>query len=153
MSRKKRFIRLSNTELITLQEGRKNGKKYQFRDRCHCLILSHQGKEVKEISEILEVSVLTVYLWFNRWELNGIVGLMNQPGQGRKPKLSLENDEHVKAIEQLIEVHYQDAERIRIELEQQFDLSLSPDTVKRYLKKMTFDGAAFAAVQKKDKTQ
>ena len=29
MSRKKRFISLSDTELVTLKEGRKNGKSYQ----------------------------------------------------------------------------------------------------------------------------
>ena len=67
MSRKKRFISLSETEYMTLKEGRKNGKQYQFRDRCHCLILSHQGKQVKEISSIIGVSLLTIYLWFNRW--------------------------------------------------------------------------------------
>lgn len=153
MSRKKRFVSLTETELTTLQEGRKNGKKYQFRDRCQCLILSHQGKEVKELSQIFGVAPLTVYVWFNRWELNGIAGLMNRPGQGRKVKLSLDNGQHVRLLEQLVEDHYQDVERIRDELEKKFDLTLSKDTVKRYLKKTTFDGAASAAVQERDRTQ
>ena len=153
MSRKKRFISLSESELVTLQEGRKNGKQYQFRDRCHSLILSHQGKEVKEISPIIGVSLLTIYIWFDRWELNGIAGLMNRPGQGRKAKLSLDNEQHVKLLEQLAQDNYQDVEGIRIELEKKFDLTLSKDTVKRYLKKITFDGAALDAVQKKDKIQ
>ena len=78
---------------------------------------------------------------------------MNRPGQGRKPKLSLDNSEHVEATEKLVEDNYHDVERIRIELEERFDLSLSPDTVKRYLKKITSDGAAFDAVLKKDKIQ
>ena len=153
MSRRKKFIQLSESELLTLQEGRKNGKKYQFRDRCHCLILSHSGKEVKEISQILEVSNLTVYLWLQRWELRGIVGLMNRRGQGRKAKLSLDNEQHVKLLAQLVDKYYQDVDRIRVELENKFDLTLSKDTVKRYLKKITFDGVAYAAVQRKDKIQ
>ena len=153
MSRKKRFISLSRTEITTLKAGWKNGKQYQFRDRCHCLLLSHQGHEVKQLSKIFEVSLLTIYNWFDRWELNGIAGIMNQPGQGRKTKLSLDNEQHVKALDVLVEQNYQDVDRIRIGLEKQFDLFLSTDTVKRYLKKITFDGAAYDAVQKKDKIQ
>lgn len=153
MSRKKRFTKLTEPEITTLEEGLKNGKKYQFRNRCQCLLLSHQGYEVKQLGPLFKVSLLTVYKWFDRWEAEGLVGLMNRSGQGRKPKLSLENPRHVKAVEKLAEENYQDVGRIRIELEKQFGLSLSPDTVKRYLKKITFDGAAYDAVQKRDRTR
>lgn len=139
--------------MLTLEEGHKNGTQYQFRDRCQSLLLSHQGHSAKQLSQIFKVSLLTIYNWFNRWELNGIAGLMNSPGQGRKVKLSLDNEQHVKVLEELAEANYQDVERIRVELEKKFQLVLSKDTVKRYLKKITFDGAAFDAVQKKDRTQ
>lgn len=151
MSRKKRFIRLTDSEIITLEEGHKNGKSYQFRDRCQCLLLSNQGYTTNELKAIFKVSLITIYSWFNRWELNGIAGLLNRPGQGRKVKLSLDNEYHVKALEELAEENYQDVKRIRDELEKKFNLSLSTDTVKRYLKKITFDGAAYDAVQKRDK--
>jgi len=153
MSRKKRFIELSETEVLTLEEGHKNGNQYQFRDRCQCLLLSHQCQDTNQLSAIFKVSLLTIYNWLNRWELNGIAGLMNRPGQGRKVKLSLDNEFHVKVLEELVDANYQDVERIRDELEKKFDLTLSKETVKRYLKKITFDGAAFDAVQKKDKIQ
>ncbi len=151
MSRKKRFIHLSDTEITTLEEGHKNGSQFQFRDRCQCLLLSHQGYTTNQLKAIFKVSLQTIYLWFNRWELNGITGLMNRPGQGRKVKLSLDNEQHIKVLTALVDDYYQDVERIRDELEKKFDLTLSKDTVKRYLKKITFDGAAFGAVQKKDK--
>lgn len=151
MSRKKRFISLTESEIITLQEGHKNGKQYQFRNRCQSLLLSNEGHEVKELSQIFNSSIQTIYKWFDRWELNGIAGIMNRSGQGRKAKLSLDNEQHVKTLEQLAEDNYQDVERIRIELEKKFDLTLSSDTVKRFLKKITFDGVAYAAVQKKDR--
>ena len=153
MSRKKRFIKLSESEILTLKEGHKNGVQYQFRDRCQCLILSNQGQDSNQLSAIFKVSLLTIYNWFNRWELNGIAGLMNSPGQGRKVKLSLDNEHHVEVLEQLVEANYQDVERIRNELEKKFNLTLSKDTVRRYLKKITFDGVAFDVVQKKDKIQ
>jgi len=153
MSRKKRFIQLSETEVMTLEEGHKNGKQHQFRDRCQCLLLSNKGLDTNELSTIFKLSLITIYHWFNRWDLNGIAGLMNRPGQGRKAKLSLDNEQHVKVLEQVAQENYQDVERIRDQLEKKFDLTLSTDTVKRYLKKITFDGAAFDAVQKKDKIQ
>ena len=153
MSRKKRFISLTESEIITLEEGHKNGKQYQFRDRCQCLLLSQQGQSTNQLKAIFKVSLQTIYSWFDRWELNGIAGLMNRPGQGRKVKLSLDNEQHVKVLTELVDDYYQDVQRIRDELEKKFDLTLSKDTVKRYLKKITFDGAAFDAVQKKDKIQ
>ena len=138
MSRKKRFIRLTETEIITLKEGHKNGGQYQFRDRCQCLLLSHQGHTTKQLKAIFKVSLPTIYSWFNRWELNGIAGLLNRPGQGRKAKLSLDNAHHVNLLDQLVDANYQDVGRIRDELEKALDLTLSKDTVKRYLKKITF---------------
>ncbi len=153
MSRKKRFISLTNSEISTLEEGRKNGNQYQFRDRCQCLLLSDQGQTTNQLKDIFKVNLRTIYSWFDRWELNGIAGLMNRSGQGRKVKLSLDNEQHVKVLNDLVDDYYHDVERIRDELENKFDLSLSKDTVKRYLKKITFDGVAFDAVQKKDKIQ
>lgn len=153
MSRKKRFINLTESEKMTLEEGRKNGNQYQFRDRCQCLLLSNQGQSTSELKSIFKVNLQTIYSWFNRWELNGIAGLMNRPGQGRKVKLSLDNEQHVKVLADLVDDYYQDVERIRAELEKKFNLTLSKDTVKRYLKKITFDGAAFDVAQKKDKIQ
>ena len=153
MSRKKRFISLTDTEIRTLEEGRKNGEKYQFRDRCQCLLLSHQGQTTNQLKDIFKVSLQTIYSWFGRWELNGIAGLMNRPGQGRKVKLSLDNEQHVQVLNDLVDDYYHDVARIRDELEKKFNLTLSKDTVKRYLKKITFDGVAFDAVQKKDKIQ
>ena len=86
-----RFVKLTAAELITLQQGHKNGSQFQFRDRCFCLLLSHQGKSVTELAQFFGVSRITVYAWFDAWETNGIGGLMNRKGQGRKPILSLQN--------------------------------------------------------------
>jgi hypothetical protein len=44
---KKKFIQLGESEKITLQEGHRNGKTKAFQERCHCLLLSSEGYEVK----------------------------------------------------------------------------------------------------------
>jgi hypothetical protein len=46
-----RFVKLSEAEVITLQEGHKNGSKFQFRNRCQCLVFSHQGRTVSELAQ------------------------------------------------------------------------------------------------------
>jgi transposase len=93
-----RFVKLTEAELLTLQEGHKNGKQFQFRNRCQCLIFSHQGRTVSELAQFFEVSKITIYSWFDRWEESGIIGLIDKAGRGRKPILSLQNPVHIESV-------------------------------------------------------
>jgi transposase len=135
----KKYINLSQEEIKTLQEGRKNHSSYQFRDRCHCLLLSHEGKAVKELADILGVSPITIYNWFNRWEQKGIVGLMNEKGQGRKAILVASDQEKVKAK---VQAHAQQLKVARVELKKELSKEFSDKTLKRYLKKLVQGGNA-----------
>lgn len=131
-----RFVKLTDAELATLQEGHKNSTQFQFRNRCQCLVLSHQGKTITELTQFFEVSKITIYSWFDRWEKGGIVGLMNQPGQGRKPILSLQNPEHVKSVRRAVGKNAQSVKAVVAELETALDEKMSVDTVKRFLKNL-----------------
>ncbi len=93
-----RFVKLSEAELVTLQEGHKNGSQFQFRNRCQCLVLSSQGRTVSELAQFFEINPITIYSWFDRWESGGIADLMNRPGRGRKPILSLQNSAHIESV-------------------------------------------------------
>jgi transposase len=84
-----RFIKLSDTELAELTDGYQNGKPFEFRKRCHCLILSHQGYTIPQLTQLFDVHRVTIYAWFDLWESNKSVNaLRKKPGQGRRPKLS-----------------------------------------------------------------
>jgi transposase len=131
-----RFVKLTEAELVTLQEGHKNGAQFQFRDRCQGLVLSSQGMPVSQIARFFEVSDITIYSWFDRWDRNGLVGLMNKPGQGRKPILSLQNPAHVKEVKAAIKKNPQSVKAVVAELEVVLDETLSVDTVKRFLKNL-----------------
>lgn len=61
-----RFVKLSKAELVTLQEGHKFGSQFQFRNRCQCLVFSHQGNTVSELAQFFEVNPITIYGWFDR---------------------------------------------------------------------------------------
>lgn len=131
-----RFVKLTEAELVTLQEGHKNGSKFQFRNRCQCLFFSHQGRTVAELAEFFEVSQITIYSWFDRWEADGICGLIDKPGRGRKPILSLQNPTHIQEVKSAVKKNAQSIKAMVAELETTLETEMSIDTVKRFLKNL-----------------
>ena len=141
-----RFVKLAESELITLQEGHKNHSQFQFRNRCFCLILSHQGKTVSELTQLFEVSRITIYSWFDNWEQSGIGGLMNRPGRGRKPILSLQNPKHISQVKKAAARNPQSVKSMVAELEPKIGSQMHPETVRRFLKNLVTVSAASAPV-------
>ncbi len=133
---KKKFIELTQVEKITLQEGEKNGKARAFRQRCHCLRLSSEGYEVKELASIFRVCEISIYTWFKRWERDGIVGLSDKPGRGRKPILRAEDLELVK---EKVEANAQRLKIARSILKEELGREFSTKTLKRFLKSLIAD--------------
>lgn len=131
-----RFVKLSAAELLTLQEGHKNGSQFQFRNRCQCLVFSHQGKTVSELAQFFEVNPITIYGWFDRFEQRGIAGLRNKPGRGRKPILSLQNPQHIESVKTAVKKNAQSVKAMVAELETALDTAMSVDTLKRFLKNL-----------------
>lgn len=134
---KKKFIKLNEAEKITLQEGRKNGKARAFQERCHCLLLSSEGCEVKELARVFRVSEMTVYGWLKRWEAGGgIVGLKDKQGRGRKSILRSEDLPQVKAI---VQENAQRLKAARLILKEELGREFSAKTLKRFLKSLIVD--------------
>ena len=138
---KKKFIELDKVQKITLQEGHKNSKAKTFQERCHCLVLSSQGYQVKELAEIFRVSENCIYTWFKRWEKGGLVGLRDKAGRGRKPIL---RDEDLSIIKQQVQANAQRLKIAREKLKAELGREFSTKTLKRFLKSLiadTKDGA------------
>ena len=148
-----RFIKLTEPEIATLQDGHKNGSQFQFRNRCFCLILSHQGKSVSELTRFFQVSRITVYAWFDAWETGGITGLMNRQGQGRKPILSLQNPEHIKQVKNAIAKNPQSVKSVVAELAPRLNVKMHPETLKRFLKNLVSASAASAPLLSRGRWQ
>ncbi len=156
MSRKKRFIKdLTEEDLNELKEGRKNGKSYQFRDRCHCIILSFLGFEIKDLSLLFDVGQNTIRIWFDSWEKEGIKGLKNKSGQGRKPKISINNKEQVKVVENAAKNAAEKGVNMLDEIEEKLDIEggFSQRTLRRFLKKKSMLGKDFVIARKKNQTK
>src|SRR5215213_7160495 len=131
-----RFIKLSETELKSLQQGQRYGKHFLFRDRCQCLILSHQGHTIAQLTKLFKVHRVTIYEWFNLWESGGIEVLHKKPGQGRRPKLSPINPQHVERARALVENERQNLKAVVAQLSTELDIEMHPDTLKRFLKNL-----------------
>ena len=125
-----------------MQEGMKNGTAHLFRKRCHCLILSNEGYEVKDLAQILDLSANTIYGWLNRWEKKGVVGLRDRAGRGRKPILSVADFTQVK---RRVQENAQQLRLARLELKEDLERDFSEKTLRRYIKNLIVgikDGAS-----------
>lgn len=140
---RQKFIELSPEEIETLQQGHKNHPSAQVRNRCHCLLLSQQGKPVKELAPIFSVKPLAVYSWFKRWEQKGLVGLFNEKGPGRKPILQAAD---APLIKQQVQANAQKLSLARQQLKAELNKEFSHKTLKRFLKSLVSDTSAGESV-------
>lgn len=154
MSRRRRYIKnLTEQEADALKQGRKTDGSYQFRDRCHAILLSFSGKTADEISVLYNVLTKSVYSWFDRWEEDGILGLKNKSGQGRKSKISIDNKEHSDIIETAAKNAIETGANIRDEIIEKIqpEGGISQRTVRRVMRKKTSVGRGFVISRKKSR--
>jgi len=145
MSRKKSFVKkLIVSEKAELEAGKKTGKSSSFRTRCHAILLSDKGYEIKQIADILDIHRSSIYTWFSNWENNGIEGLKTKSGQGRKPKLCIDNEEHVKVVKSAVKKRATTGENILTTIEEELDMEgeLSMTILRPFLKKLISFGNA-----------
>jgi transposase len=140
MSKIKRYIVLAAEELTTLEFGAKYSSNSAFRERCRCVALNSKGYDTSKLMGIFNKNEHTIGRWLSSWEKYGLGGLYTKKGQGRPPKLMINNEKHIKILHQEIEKKPQDLKHLKEEFEQALNITLSKDTVKRFLKKILFDG-------------
>lgn len=146
MGRKKRYITLTTEQFTAVSNGYKLGASHVYRTRCHAILLSSQGKEIKELCVIFGVYPNTVINWLNGWEKEGLKGLENKPGQGRKQSIKLENTALTEEIKAKVKASPKQLSKVLAELEADSNLVISRTTLKRFLKKTVGDGSDFDAI-------
>ncbi|MBK9335582.1 MAG: helix-turn-helix domain-containing protein [Lewinellaceae bacterium] len=81
-------LELSEEERKELEEMVKKSAKSHLRERASALLQIADGRQGKEVAfyGLLRVRRRnTVYEWVHRYKAEGIKGLENKPGRGRKP--------------------------------------------------------------------
>jgi len=86
---------------------------------------------------IFAVDRLTIYHWFDAWEMRHFAGLYDHKGRGRPPKLTEEEQEKAQ---QYIEQYPQNMKKVVHLLEQETSKRVSTKTIKRLLKKTVISG-------------
>lgn len=149
MSRKKTFISdLELLEIAQLEAGKKHGKSDAFRTRCQAILLSNKGYTITKITDILSVSRGSVSTWFSLWKKHGLEGLKTKPGQGRKPLLSIDNKDHIKAVKKAVKKSQEKGVNLLAEVDAQLGLNegLSMRMLRAFLKKTVSSGNALEDV-------
>ncbi len=114
-----------------LQRLYRQSRHHQVRQRSQCILLSLQSYSIAQLMDICGVSRKTIYNWFNSWEMQGLVGLYNRPGRGRKATFSLEQKQQIRDWAQQSP---RQLKQVMEKVEAQWNISVSRQTIKRVLK-------------------
>ena len=153
MGRKKRYSILTSEQKAALELGYKKGATHDNRSRCHCILLSSEKWSVDQLITFFEVSRLTIYNWFNRYESEGIVGLKIRSGRGRKRKLDIDNADHVKAVKSGLAKENRSIKQLREELESKYKTTIGDTTLRDFLKVLVTDTDASGSASNPNRIQ
>src|SRR5215475_2236911 len=79
-----RYIQpLTEEQRVLLNKTMQDDPSFRARSRAHSLLLSAQGKTIKDIAQTYQVHRVTVAAWSHTWEQHGAESLPNQPRSGR----------------------------------------------------------------------
>jgi len=126
-----RYITITETEEQELKQVYKRSQHIVERQRSQCILLSHQGKSIKELSQVFDVSRLTITKWLDRWQQGGKTGILLQPGRGRKKKLSGLEAEQIEAY---VAQHNRNLNAVVALLQEKHAVTVSKKTLQRFLK-------------------
>ena len=93
-----RFISLSKSEEQEIRSLMSQGCSPQESCRLESLLLSNLGIDISSISKSLDVHVNTIGKWFDRWEYEGMAGIMNRPKSGRPRTFSPEEEKKLQTL-------------------------------------------------------
>lgn len=125
---------LNNKTVQKLTNIVKNGTSLQIRQRAQAILLSNDGITVKELCKIFNKSTRTLYRWFDRFKEEQVEKFADESGRGRKPALDINDIDKVK---KLIENNSIKETCIKLNKEPNRVKKVSPQILKRYLKKYT----------------
>lgn len=145
-------IRLAPEEDYTLSQLQVATKVPQrTRRRAHMLRLNAQGWTVGAIAEIFECHEHTVRATIRRWQQQGLGGLWEAAGRGTKRKWE---EADMQYLEQCLEQRERtyNSRQLATVLEQERQINLSADRIRRILQKRGGDGNERATASTENKT-
>jgi len=139
---KTKVVELTDDQRTDLEKGYRTGKSHCFRVRCQMILPKSERRTSVEVAEVLGCCEMVVNNWLARYETEGIEGLATRAGRGRPPILSQQNPVHLQKVEAEIKKHPNSVKAVVAALEEDLDLMMHPETLKRYLKKTSIGSVA-----------
>lgn len=126
---------LTANEIETLSELRKAGTvPYRVRDRAHIILLNASGWNAPALAEVFNCHEHTIRTTIKNWKTDGLCGLWESKGRGRKPTWQPADLEYLEACVTNDERTY-NSRQLSVKLEQDRSVTLSADRIRRLLKK------------------
>lgn len=136
---------------MELEKGYRSGKSHTFRVRCQMVLLKSEKRTSVEVAEVLGCCEMAVNNWLARYLSEGVKGLATRAGRGRPPILSHQNPVHLQKVKMEIKRHPNSVKTVVAKLEEDLDLTMHPETLRRFLKKTSIAFAAPAPVSSRGK--
>src|SRR6266403_2818645 len=131
-----RFVEDISQETVSmLQRIYRQSKHHRVRQRAQCLLLSFRGSTTTQLMEVFQVDRITIYHWFDAWEVRHLAGLYDKAKKGRPQKCTPEQKE---SIRQWTKAFPKNLNKIGGLVAEHFHVRLSKQTLKRILKSMAF---------------
>src|ERR1700748_3580999 len=150
---KTKVVELSIEQRVALEKGYRKGKSHAFRMRCQMVLLKSERRSSLEVADVLGCCEIVINRWLSRYEGEGIEGLKTRKGRGRKPKLSTQNPKHLQTVKAEIAKHPQSVKTVLAKLDENLDVRMHPDTLKRFLKKLATASVASARASSRGRWQ
>ncbi len=126
---------MTQAELITLEELRKNGPSHRPRERAHILLLSHKSHSITELCGLFELHRSSISTTISNWEEKGIAGLFDSSRTGRPLIIRGAAEEEIVSK---ITDSPRSLKKVIVDIGKSLNTFLSISTIKRYAKKLGF---------------
>lgn len=133
----KRVKKLSKEDIVELYELYSTNPIRRIRIRAHCILLSSKDYPIKAISKILNHSRISISLWIDKFNKNGINGLPDADRCGRTPILT---DKEENEVLKIVSKNSRSLNQVVLWIKENFQKDISKDTLKRILKKKDMFG-------------
>ena len=128
---------LSSPEIICLRCMSKDHPSPWTRIRANSILLSNKRTPLQDIASLHGVCRQTLSIWLTNWNINGIFGLIDKEGRGRRAILSANQEEEVLKI---IATSPRSLKQALEEINSRLGIKLSKSTLKRLCKKKNLAG-------------
>jgi transposase len=130
-----RHLKLSDSELILLNEAQEQHKNSVVRKRSQAITLNARGYSIAALSKLYSTRQHTIISWLDRWELMGFDGLSISKGRGCKSAFANIKPEQIEIIKTEVRAEPLNLQSVCCTLSQKIGLNISKEVLIKFLKK------------------